>query len=51
MKSILHGMKRTGVSVGSGPLQKKHDDSFVVADELKKTAKPKAKGQTKMTDF
>ncbi|MDD5339616.1 MAG: helicase-related protein [Candidatus ainarchaeum sp.] len=51
MKSILHGMKRTGVGgMGTAGRVKKRDDSFVVADELKKTAKQKP-GQTKMTDF
>ncbi len=63
MKSILHGMKRAG-EIAGGRAQafvpadtmagraRRHDDSFVVADELKKTAKPKPKeGQMKMTDF
>jgi Fanconi anemia group M protein len=53
MKSILHGMKRTGIGgMGTAGRAKRQDDSFVVADELKKTAKPKPKeSQTKMTDF
>jgi ERCC4-related helicase len=62
MKTILHGMKRAenpqwkraGETGHEAKKEKagKHDDSFVVADELKKTAKPKPKeGQTKMTDF
>lgn len=52
MKSILHGMKRTGdIERGAA---KKPDDSFIVADELKKTERhrPRQKeGQTKVTDF
>ena len=61
MKSILHGMKRAGeIASGKGSgferaaptrAQETKNDSFVIADELKKTAKPKKDNQTKMTDF
>jgi Fanconi anemia group M protein len=66
MKSILRGMKRAeeiasgkgsgfeNAAVKNGILREhepRKDDSFVIADELKKTRKPKKDNQTKMTDF